>query len=358
VYTEETERAVKQIEYVHRGQTRIWGYAIERPDADDAFTKVLIDAGQAEDRSEQPGGISPVASARAWEREAEENVVGRLERAGLLAPEGEVDEVLETVVANLEITNELNVDPPVRCRVLLTTPLESFTVGHTIVLSRGLLDVLPDEASLAMVLAHELGHVLSGHELDTSFAFSDRLLVGDKEALDGFLFERRPEEEWQADERAIELLSRSPYQNDLDGAGLFLRALHAHAAALPALIRPHFGNRMAHRGELYRMPAIVAEAPELDPLAVEQIAALPLGGRVKLDPWSARIELMKDNRAALLSAREKMPFQVTPLMPHLARIDAPGAPLAGASPVQQGETVPPAVRAASQRSAGTERSHE
>jgi hypothetical protein len=28
----------------------------------------------------------------------------------------------------------------------MTTPLESFTIGHTIVVSRGMIDVLPDEA--------------------------------------------------------------------------------------------------------------------------------------------------------------------------------------------------------------------
>jgi len=43
---------------------------------------------------------------------------------------------------------------------MTTTTLESYTVGHTIVLSRGLIDVLPDEASLATMLAHELGHVV------------------------------------------------------------------------------------------------------------------------------------------------------------------------------------------------------
>jgi hypothetical protein len=68
--------------------------------------------------------------------------------------------------------------------VLLTTPLESFTIGHTIVLSRGLIDVLPDEASLAMVLAHELGHVLGRHELSTSYAFTDQVLIGDRQVLD------------------------------------------------------------------------------------------------------------------------------------------------------------------------------
>src|SRR5205823_8715402 len=104
----------------------------------------------------------PVHSQHMWEREAEDNVLDRLERAGVLAPEGEVSKVLQTVVNNMEITNNLNIDPEVRCRVLLTTPLESFTVGHTIVVSRGLLDVMPDEASLAMILSHELGHIALG----------------------------------------------------------------------------------------------------------------------------------------------------------------------------------------------------
>lgn len=60
-----------------------------------------------------------------------------------MAPYGEVDKVLETVVNNLEVTNNLDIQPEVRCRVLMTSTLESFTIGHTIVLSRGLVDVLP-----------------------------------------------------------------------------------------------------------------------------------------------------------------------------------------------------------------------
>lgn len=341
VYTEESDRTVKQIRFTHKAQTRIWGYQIERPSAEDEFTKVLIDAPQTDDRSESPGQISPVESARAWQNEAEDNVIRRLERAGLLAPSGEVDAVLETVVTNLEITNELNIDPPVRCRVLLTTPLESFTIGHTIVISRGLLDVLPDEASLAMVLAHEMGHILSGHKLDTRYAFTDQILVGDRQAFELFVFERDPLEEAEADARAVTLLQNSPYNENLGGPGLFLKALAANADQLHALIRPHFGSRMANRSELMRMSALLEAAPALEPSSVEQIAALPLGGRVKLDPWNARIELMKNNRVALLSAREKMPFQITPLMPYLARHGA-AADVASEKPAQQtaeGETV-------------------
>jgi hypothetical protein len=227
--------------------------------------------------------------------------------------------VLETVVTNLEVTNGLDIQPRVRCRVLLTTPIDSFTIGHTIVLSRGLIDVLPDEASLAMVLAHEMGHLLSGHELDTRYAFADQVLVGDDKTLDRFLLERFPEQEAEADERATALLANSPYKDNLAGAGLFLRTIAERADALPALIRPHFGRRFAKRDQTTRMPAVAAAAPGLEPASLTQIAALPLGGRVRLDPWSGRVDLMKSEAVALVSAREKLPLQVTPLMPYLAR---------------------------------------
>ena len=328
VYTEESDKTSRQLDLTYRGQIRVWGYQLEKPDAEDEFTKVMLETSGAKDESEAPGQTSPVESARQWQLEAEDNVVRRLEGAGLLAPHGKLDAILETVVNNLEVTNGIEMDPPVRCRVLLTTPLESFTVGRTIVVSRGLIDVLPDEASLAVILAHELGHVMSGHELDTRYAFTDRVLIGDREAVRQFQFGRTPEEEAQADAKAIALLRNSPYKDKLAGAGLFLRALDAQAPALRALIRPHFGNQ-----QVYRMAAIVDAAPQLDPASVQQIAALPLGGRVRVDPWTARADLMPTSRVTLVSAREKMPFQVTPLMPYLSRLDAKGEPAKpGAAP--------------------------
>ena len=54
--------------------------------------------------------------------------------------------------------------------------------------------------------------------------------------------------------------------------------------------------------------------------AVVVVAALPLGARVKVDAWSDRIRLMKSKPVTLLWAREKMPFEVTPLFPHLVRV--------------------------------------
>src|SRR6185503_9731774 len=134
----------------------------------------------------------------------------------------------------------LDIQPPVRARVLLTTPVESFTVGHTIVLSRGFIDVLPDEASLALALAHELAHVALGHSLDTKYAFSDRTLFEDEQSLMRFSLERTPTEESAADKTALEYLKNSPYKDKLSNAALFLRALEERAAELPGLLQPHF----------------------------------------------------------------------------------------------------------------------
>ena len=47
-----------------------------------------------------------------------------------------------------------------RCRVLTTATFDIFVMGHVIVISRGLLDVLPDEATLATLLAQGLGEIM------------------------------------------------------------------------------------------------------------------------------------------------------------------------------------------------------
>ena len=85
-------------------------------------------------------------------------------------------------------SHNIDVEPEVRCRVMTTTTLESYTIGHTIVLSRGIVDVLPDEASLGAILAHELSHVVLGHRLDFLRFWQGRAdLAVLKEALDEIL---------------------------------------------------------------------------------------------------------------------------------------------------------------------------
>jgi hypothetical protein len=308
-----------------RAQTRLWGYDLKGLNKNEEFTQILVDSPQSvKDQSDAAADANPVVAERMWERQAEDNATERLQKIGLLAPPGDVDKILLTVVNNLLLTNNIDLQSDVRCRVLLTSPLESFTIGHTIVVSRGLLDVLPDEASLAMVLAHEVSHIILGHNLDTKLAFNDRMFFPDEDSFQRLDFKRRPSDEAAADAKALELLKNSPYKDKLGSAGLFLKALQQSAPELPNLIRPHLGNSLASDKSI-RMSILLASAPELDPQRTDQIAALPLGGRIKLDPWTDQVELAKAKPVALASAREKIPFEITPFFPYLTRLSTPGS---------------------------------
>jgi len=324
VYTEDSDVKYDLVRKVNmKGQTRLWGYDLKHSGRQSEFTDMQVEE-TAKDVTDKSGAgandMSPLESRHKWQREAEDNVLDRMERAGVLAPTGEVSKVLETVVNNLEVTNNLNIDPEVRCRVLLTTPLESFTIGNTIVLSRGLLDVLPDEASLAMILSHELAHISLGHAVNTKYAFSDRLIFPDEEVLQKIGMRRNDPDEDAADKKAAELLRTSPYKDKLASAGLFLRALQSRSHELTWLISPNFGNRMAKGDDILRMESLIRTAPELKKTDVRQLAALPLGSRIKLDPWDDHVNLKRNKPEVVLSARDKLPFEVTPMIPNLVRL--------------------------------------
>ena len=314
--------------------TRVWGFTTAGDRHQSEFTNLTVDLPSVRDSSDQAADNSPVESLRAWQREGEDNVLDRLEKSNLLAPPADVEKILDTVVNNLVVTNDLNILPEVRTRVILTTPLESFTVGHTIVISRGMLDTLPDEASLAAILAHELAHIALGQEIDTKFAFSDRAIFDDEATLQRFRFARPQAEEDAANAKALELIQKSPYNDKLNQVGLFLKALADASDRLPNLIKPLFGSKIAANNNVLRMSALLERAPQLQKSRTDQIAALPLGARTSLDPWNDRLRMTKMRSIPLLSAREKMPFELTPLYLHLTYESAADAQLAGDFPAE------------------------
>src|SRR5437016_2717556 len=254
VYSEEKDlhyALAKKLDF--KAQTRLWGYNLGHASQEQELSKILVEA-PVQDDTKTANDLSPIQAQRSWDRQAEDNVIDRLERIGLIAPKGEVDKALETVVNNLEVTNNIDLDPDVRCRVMTTTTLESYTVGHTIVLSRGLIDVLPDEASLATISAH----------------------LGDRVPVIGALRTSLPTDQKQ------------------------------------------------------------------DP---QMITALPIGGRVKLDPWNDKLDLIKSKPIGAVAEREKMPFEVTPFMPYLTRYTTEAAKPIAASAVtptdpKTGESAP------------------
>ncbi len=322
-YSEESHLSdFMKIHTVHfKALTKFWGYGGPAERAGAEFTSLTVETlrnhPQVEDKSPDGEDSSPVEGLRAWQHLSEENVLGRLERAGLVSKQGGIDTILDTVVNNIAVTNDLNLEPAVHVRVLLTTPLESFTIGRTIVISRGMIDTLPDEASLAAILTHELAHIILGHTTSTDFAFSDRVRFDDSLILERFRLSRTPAEEAAANGKAVQLLAKSPYSAKLGQAGLFLKALDKESNRLPSLIKPLMGDGLVSGHTVLQMAALMDNAPQLQTARLDQIAALPLGSRTWLDPWTDGLEMKTIRSVPLVSAAEKLPFEITPVYLHL-----------------------------------------
>jgi hypothetical protein len=301
-----------------KAQTQLWRYDLSlfRGIVEGLGLQIKLEG----DTADATWDFSPIGRLRSWQHQAENNVLARLEQAGLLAPAGPIDHILEQIVVNVEESNSLDLQPDVRCRVLLTSLLESASIGHTIVISRGLLDVLTDEASVAVVLAHELAHIAGGEEVDTRYSFSDRMVFADEESFQRFRFARSPEQEQDADKRALELLKNSMYEDKLRSSGLFLRELKNRGAGIPNLTRAHLGNGFTDDTNITRMSELMNYAPELKIRDLSQLAAQPLGARVRVNSWDGKIELLKSKVVAPDTPSEKMPFQVVPTVINLTRL--------------------------------------
>lgn len=336
VYTEESDPHDSSRKGVWlKAQTRVWGYDLANAGDHKEYAKRLTDnpTGVDPNRHEASQGLDPSLTLGKSTYTADDDVVERLQVAGLMAPDGEVNRVLQTVVNNILVTNDLDI-PAVRCRVLLTTPLESFVMGRTIVLSRGLVDVLPDEATLAAVLSHELAHIVLQHSTGEKFMAGLTLPFSDLEIFAHLNFHFDDKEEAEADKKGLELFSKSPYKEKLAAAGLFLEALEARSPELPNLLHGRFSNDFGS-SHLVGMKALGDPQKHLQMDNVEQMAALPLGSRISLDPWSDKIELMKGQNARPLSAAEKRPFEVTPFYPHLKRLEEQPKAATPLQPVEQ-----------------------
>ncbi|MGD0908573.1 MAG: hypothetical protein ABSA96_13400 [Candidatus Acidiferrales bacterium] len=303
---------------LYKAETRLWGYDAGQSRQEQELSQVLIEsASHVIDKTQQDSDLSPVQEQRAWNRQAEDNIIDKLQKSGLIAPKGEVDKVLETVVSNLEVTNNVDLQPEIQCRILMTSTIESFSIGHTIVLSRGLIDVLPDEPSLAAMLAKEMGYIIvEGGKFDTQYAFYDRLHFDDTKAFQHFDFARKPQEDAAASSKASELLKNSPYKDQLATAEMFVTELQARSREIPNLISPRIGD-----ANLIKLP-VAAQTGEN--ASASHIVALPLGGRVKLDPWDDSLQLLKTKPVGTVTDREKMPFEITPFILYLTRVGSEG----------------------------------
>jgi hypothetical protein len=353
VYVEETERIEGDKSVGLKAQTHFWGYSLKLPTRESENVSVKVD--DAVDRSDDSQDVGPLQATRAWISQAETNVIDRLVEAGLVAPTnpgGYETTVLDQIVVNLAVPNNLAFTDPVHCRVLLTDTVEATTVGNTILLSKGLIDTLPNEESIASVVAMELAHIAMGHHIDTRYAFNDRLLFPDESTFQRIDMYHSDADDATAAKKAEEYLQASMYKDKLASAGLYWVQLAESGKVLKALNTPKLGDSLLKPDGTPWMSDLAKMAPKINWDDLTQIPALPMGSWLKTDPWDDKVHMLNAKRYAPMNARDKMPFEVTPVFFKLQRYDlakitppapAPPSPVPAASDQQ---AAPPTAQAA------------
>ena len=332
-----------------KGQTTYWGYSLKLPTKESDAESMEIE--NAQDQSDNSTDVSPLQAEREWISQAEQNVLDRLTQAGLVAPPSDFDKQLEQVATNIIIGSNLQLPSDIHCRVILTTPLESLAVGNTILLSKGLIDTLPDENALAAVIAFQLAHIVTGHHIDTRYAFNDRLLFPDTATFRRITMNHSIPDNEEAAKKAVDLYSHSIYHEKAASVGLFFQQLEAREKDLPALFTPRLGDPLMRADGQPWLAGLTQGAPKLDMDNLTQIAALPLNSRLKIDPWDDKVFMMNAKLPVLLNARDKMPLELTPVFFRLTRYSdaAPAAPTPANATPAASAPVPPSADAGSQQ---------
>lgn len=326
-----------------RAQTRLWGYDRKNVRHQYEFSDLSIESNLTlhASTSGSDGDPSPVQAQREWQARAEVSALDALQRAGMLAAAGEMDERLNAIVNNLEVSNHLDFKPPIRCRVLTTSNLEMFFVGRTIILSRGLIDVVPNEATLAALLAQELVRIEDSRPSLYNFGFGDFAQLQVTGLIKRFNSRENSRERDARAERSMALVKNSPYGDKMAEVELFASLLRRRSATLTQLLNPNLGDGVRFP------PRIATFSPALEHGASNQVAALPIGGRIALNPWDDSIALLKVQPAQPIAERERAPFGITPFMPFLTQYKKDGDAVVGTDqPVIRAST--PVKRASSE----------
>jgi hypothetical protein len=116
---------------------------------------------------------------------------------------------------------------------------------------------------------------------------------------------------------------------------------------LKAINSPKLGDSLLKADGTPWMADLAKMAPKLNQDDLTQTAALPLGSWLKIDPWDDSVHMLDAKRYAPMNARDKMPFEVTPVFYKLQRYEAAHSEPPAASPAATPTSgVPPAAPAA------------
>ena len=347
VYIEESDPKSQTSTLKFKAINHVWGYVLKVPTA--TAENASIEIPNTVDTSQDATDLSPLAAQRKFREQAENNVVERLFQAGLLDAPSEFDKTLEALANNILAYNNIAVTSPIRVRTLLTEPLESLSVGNTIILSKSLIDttavVTADGAqqmgNLNTLLAFQIAHILSGHQLDTKYAFNDRLLFPDNSAFKRIPMHHTAKDNDEAAKKTMELLQAKELAESGKYFGLYLQQLQARIKSLRALNEPMIGDGLvkSDTDQNFWLASLMPKAEKLDDKNLKQQGAVPLSSYLRFDPWTDQLITMHTAFEPILSASDKMPFEVTPVYiklgyykPPTEAQQAPPAADAGAAP--------------------------
>ncbi len=362
-YVEESDPKSDTNTVKFKAINHVWGYALKLPNqaAENASMEVV----GATDISNESTDVSPLGAQRAWVQQAEDNVIDRLYQAGLLDAPSQFDkEICEPLANNMLLYNNIQVPRPIRCRTLLTEPLEMLAVGNTIILSKGMIDTMEVPTAdgqqfignLNAVIAFELAHIVAGHRLDTKYAFNDRLLFPDTSAFQRIPMHHTDVDNAEAAKRAVELLNaKQMIDSNPQGQayfGLYLEQLQQRIKAMHDLTLPMIGDGLtkSDTDSTFWLAALLPKGIKLDMKDLKQQAAMPLSAYLRFDPWTDQVIETHAPAEILLNPTDKMPFEVTPIYIKLAYFKAPeppappapAAPASGAPASAPPASAPPA----------------
>jgi hypothetical protein len=165
-----------------------------------------------------------------------------------------------------------------------------------------------------------------GHHIDTRYAFNDRLLFPDETSFQRIDMYHSDHDNGEAAAKAMEYLQASMYKDRLTTAGLYYEQLVDRAKVLKSQNTPKLGDSLLKPDGTPWMADLEKAAPKLNWDDLTQTAALPLGSWLKVDPWDDTVHMLDAKRYAPMNARDKMPFEVTPIFYKLQRYETAQAP--------------------------------
>ncbi len=338
IYTEESDHAAAAHAKGFKAQTSFWGYSLKLPQ--NASDNSSIEIEGAQDQSQNSQDVSPLQAQRLFVTQAENNVLDRLVQAGLLAPASPFDKILEQVTNNIIIGNNLQLPSDIHCRIMLTQPLESLAVGNTILLSKGLVDVLPQEEDLAALISFQLAHIVLGHHIDTRYAFNDRLLFPDEAAFERINMNHNDTDNTAAAKKAVELFNNSVYKDKSGTVGLFFAEVTSREKELTSLLSPRLGDALIQSNGTPWLENIGKGQTKLNLPDIHQQAALPLGSRLRTNSWDDKVVALNAPQPIITNPSDKLPLEVTPVFQRLQYFQAATEvpPVPAATP----DTAPPA----------------